>query len=96
MEDFLDSIVQAPWYAPDTYEADTQVPDSLEDFEVDILAGESQPLEPLEDIEREVAATMAAYEEEEVEYEEEQGNHTEQRFGVVLDARGIAGGQGHT
>jgi hypothetical protein len=42
MEDFLDSVEQAPWYAPDTYEADTQVPDSLKDFEDDILAGESQ------------------------------------------------------
>ena len=85
---------------PDTFAEDTEVPDSLEDEGNDILARESQPLEPLEDIEREVEASMIANEEQEGEVfadqgqaddaqgvaEKEEGDDIELNFGVKLDS----------
>jgi hypothetical protein len=92
VEDFPESGKHHPWYAPDTYAEDTEVPDSLLDLQGDILAGESQPPDSDEQIEREVEAAMAAYELAQGKAEEDQGNVEEDQsedvqlnFGVELD-----------
>ena len=100
VEEFPDSCEQLPWYVPGTYAEDTEVPDSMEDEGDVFLAGESQPLEPLEDIEREVEASMISNEEQEGEgfadqgqaddaqgvAEKEEGDDIELNFGVKLDS----------
>jgi hypothetical protein len=100
VEEFPDSCEHEPWYVPDMYAEDTEVPDSIEEEGNDILARESQPLEPLEDIEREIEAAMIANEKQEGQFfedqcqaddvqcvaEQDEGDDIELNFGVKLDS----------